>query len=329
QVECYQPLGDPRRPFPMTPRYSPHFTLPNVHRQPVAVAFDAPDIVSDTGLLTVRTLDQQLGYLADLARRLPDPRAQEFVTHPAQQILAQQVYQILADYPDCNDADALRTDPLFQTLAGADPRPDQPLACGSTLARFQYAFTRRQRELPEEDRPAFAEMYRARTDRIRILNEFLVDTFVRTRLAPPSSVILDIDPTDDPVHGRQALAGYHGYYQQHQYFPLLVFDGQSRFPLAAWLRPGTAAGVCGAVAVLGGLVAALRRAWPGVLIVVRGDCSLAGPALYEFCEAEGLLYAFGYASNAVLQRRTERALWELEEYYRWYSHREAHVQRFE
>src|SRR5262249_38700225 len=79
-----------------------------------------------------------------------------------------------ADYPDCNDADSLRTDPLFQTLAGADPGPDRPLACGSTLARFQYAFTRRQTELPAEDRPAFGEMYRARTDRIRLLNEFLV-----------------------------------------------------------------------------------------------------------------------------------------------------------
>jgi hypothetical protein len=313
----------------MTPRYSPHFTLPEVHRQPVAVAFDAPDIVTDTGLLTVRALDQRLGYLADLARRLPDPRAQEFVTHPAEEILAQQVYQILADYPDCNDADALRTDPLFQTLAGADPRPDRPLACGSTLARFQYAFTRRQIELPEEDRPAFGEMYRARTDRIRILNEFLVETFIRTRRQPPPYVILDIDPTDDPVHGGQALAGYHGYYQQHQYFPLLVFDGQSRFPLAAWLRPGTAAGACGAVAALRDLVTALRRAWPELLILVRGDSSLAGPALYEFCEAEGLLYAFGYASNAVLQRRTERALWELEEYDHWYGHREPHVQRFE
>jgi Transposase DDE domain group 1 len=313
----------------MTPRYSPHFTLPDVHRQPVAVAFDAPDIVSDTGLLTVRALDQRLGYLADLARRLPDPRAQQFVTHPAQEILAQQVYQILADYPDCNDADSLRTDPLFQTLAGADPRPDRPLACGSTLARFQYAFTRRQRELPEEDRPAYGEMYRARTDRIRILNEFLIDTFVRTRPKPPPYVIVDIDPTDDPVHGRQALAGYHGYYQQHQYFPLLVFDGVSRFPLAAWLRPGTAAGACGAVAALRGLVTALRRAWPGVLILVRGDSSLAGPALYAFCEAEGLLYAFGYASNAVLQRRTGRALWELELYYHFYGPREPHVQRFE
>src|SRR5947208_15109772 len=97
----------------MTPRYTPHFTLSKVHRQPVTVVFDAPDIVSDTGLLTVRDLDQRLGYLADLARRLPDPRAQAFVTHRAEEILAQQVYQLLADYADCNDADALRRDPLF------------------------------------------------------------------------------------------------------------------------------------------------------------------------------------------------------------------------
>jgi hypothetical protein len=304
-------------------------TLARLPRQPVAVAFDAPDIVSDTGLLTLRCLDQQLGYLADLARRLPDPRAQAFVTHPAEEILTQQVYQILADDPDCNDANALRSDPLFQVVSGAAPTADRPLACGSTLARFQYAFTRRQRQLPEEARPAFAEMYRARTDRIRILNEFLVDTFIRTRPAPPPYVILDIDPTDDPAHGNQALTGYHGYYQQRQYFPLLVFDGHSRFPLAAWLRPGTAAGACGAVDVLAGIVTALRRAWPGVLILVRGDCSLAGPVLYEFCERQGLLYAFGYASNAVLQRRTEHALADLELYHHFYGHREPHVQRFE
>jgi hypothetical protein len=313
----------------MTPRYTPHFTLARAHRQPVAVAFDGPDIVSDTGLLTVRDLDGRLGYLADLARRLPDPRAQDFVSHSAEEILAQQVYQILADYADCNDADALRNDPLFQVLAGAEPDPGRPLASGSTLARFQYAFTRRQRHLPEEDRPAFREMYQARTERLRVLNEFLVDTFIRTRAKPPAFVILDVDPTDDPAHGKQALAAYHGYYQQHQYFPLLVFDGSSRFPLAAWLRPGTASGACGAVGVLEEIVAALRRAWPEVLILVRGDSSLAGPALYEFCEGQGLLYAFGYASNAVLQRRTERALWELELYHHFYGRREPHVQRFE
>src|SRR6516225_5947503 len=105
----------------MTPRYSPHFSLTGLHRQPVAVAFDAPPIVSDTGLLSVRSLDNRLGYLADLARRFPDPRSQPFVTHSAEEILAQLVYQILADYADCNDADQLRSDPLFQVLAGADP----------------------------------------------------------------------------------------------------------------------------------------------------------------------------------------------------------------
>src|SRR5437764_12294544 len=155
----------------MTPRYTPHFTLARAHRQPVAVAFDGPDIVTDTGLLTVRDLDQRLGYLADLARRLPDPRAQDFVSHSAEEILAQQVYQILADYADCNDADVPRRDPLFQILAGAEPDPQRPLASGSTLARFQYAFTRRQRHLPEEDRPAFAQMYRARTQRLWAPNE--------------------------------------------------------------------------------------------------------------------------------------------------------------
>jgi DDE family transposase len=313
----------------MTPRYTPYINLPGIHRQPVSIAFDSPPIVADTGLLGLRDLDQKLGYLADLARRLPDPRSQQFVIHTSEQIITQQVYQILADYPDCNDADTRRTDPLFQVLAGVEPCPDHPLASGSTLARFQYAFTRRQGDLPEEDRPAFAEMYRARTERIPLINDFLIDTFIRTRVQPPAFVILDIDPTDDPAHGKQALTGYHGYYQQNQYFPLMIFDGESGFPLAAWLRPGVAAAACGAINVLAAIVTAVRRAWPDVLILVRGDSGLGGPDMYEFCESQGLLYAFGYASNAVLQQRTEQALWDLELYYRFYSHREPHVQRFE
>src|SRR5205085_6356208 len=145
---------------------------------------------------------------------------------------------------------------------------------------FQYAFTRRQLGIPEEDRPAFAEMYRARTDRIGILNAFLRDTFVRTRPRPPAYVILDIDPTDDPAHGRQALTGYHGYYQQHQYFPLLAFEGNSGFPLAAWLRPGRAGANWGVVETLDRIVQRLRAAWPDGLILVRGDNGGAGPDLY-------------------------------------------------
>jgi Transposase DDE domain group 1 len=313
----------------MTQRSCTDLTFFSRARQQVSVAFDGPDIVSDTGLLTLRDLDRRLGFLEELARRLPDPRAQEFVTHTTQDILVQQVYQILADYADCNDAAILRHDALFRTLVGRDPDDQRPLASGSTLARFQYAFTRRQLELPPEDRPAFREMYQARTHRLSLINQFLVDTFIRTRRQVPAYVILDLDPTDDPTHGRQALSGYHGYYQQHQYFPLLVFDGDSGFPLAAWLRPGTAHGALGAVAILEPIVCALRQAWPGVLILVRGDSGLAVPAVYEFCESWGLLYAFGYASNAVLQRRTQAALWHLEVTHFFVGPYEPHLQRFE
>jgi hypothetical protein len=293
------------------------------------VAFDGGRIVSDAGLLSLRALEKSLGLVADLARRLPDPRAPEFIHHSAEALLTQQVYQFLAGYPDGNDAEVLRDDPLFQILADVSPDADRPLASASTLNRFQYAYTRRQQEIPEEDRPAYRDMYTARSQRLDILNDFLLDWFLRTRRTPPLQVTIDLDGTDDPVHGQQALSGYHGYYQQHQYFPLLAFDGDSGFPLAAWLRPGRAGGSWGVLQTLDRLVRRLRSVWPDVLLVVRGDNGVAGPEVYEYCEAEGLLYAFGYASNAVLQRATEPALSDVELYYAFYGHREPWLQRFE
>jgi hypothetical protein len=142
-------------------------------------------------------------------------------------------------------------------------------------------------------------------------------------------VILDIDPSDDPTHGQQVLSFFHGYYDQHQYYPVFVFDGVSDFPLAAWLRPGTVHASCGAVTTLQPIVQALRAAWPDVTILVRGDSGLATPEVYAFCEAQGLLYAFGYSSNNVLKERTESALRDLETYYAFYQQREPSVQRFE
>lgn len=304
-------------------------TLWDLGKQQVTVAFDGGQLVTDAGLLAIRELDKGLGVLSELAQRLPDPRAQKYVTHTREAILTQQVYQILADYADCNDANRLRDDPLFQTVADVSPDSDQALASGSTLARFKQAYTRRQAELPLEERPVLREIDAARTHRLKILNDYLVELFIRTRRQQPPFVVIDLDPSDDPTHGQQVLTGFHGYFDQHQYFPLYAFDGDSGFPLAAWLRPGTVHASCGAVDTLQVIVRRLRAAWPNVVILVRGDTGLAVPALYEYCEAEGLLYAFGYASNEVLKARTDAALADLEEYYRWYSHRQAHVQRFE
>ncbi len=308
---------------------SEQLTLWDLGPQQVTIAFDGGQLVSDAGLLALRELDKALGVLSELAQRLPDPRAQQFVKHRREAILTQQVYQILADYADCNDANRVRRDPLFQTLADVAPQVDDPLASGSTLARFMQAFTRREADKPVEEREVLGEIDAAQTQRLKILNDYLPELFIRTRRQIPTFVIIDLDPSDDPTHGQQVLTGFHGYYDQHQYFPLYAFEGTTGFPLAAWLRPGTVPASCGAVSTLQAIVERLRAAWPQVLILVRGDTGLAVPELYEYCEAQGLLYAFGFASNEVLKARTASALADLEEYFRWYRHREPEVQRFE
>lgn len=307
----------------------PHLTLWNLGSQQLQVHFDAGPIVSDAGLLAVRALEKPLRVIADLAERLPDPRSPKFIHHSVEALLTQHLYQLLAGYPDCQDANALRDDPLFQILADLNPAAEQPLASASTLARFQYAYTRRQAELPRADRDVLLEQRAAQTGRIRILNDYLPDLFVRTRRAAPTEIILDIDASDDPTHGQQALSGYHGYYAQHQYFPLFVFDGATGFPLAAWLRPGTVHASCGAVEVLTLLVRQLRAAWPGVVLRLRADNGFGVPAIYDFCEREGLSYAISYASNPVLLRATACAAADIELYYALYGDRDPCVQRFE
>jgi hypothetical protein len=241
---------------------SDHFTLWQLGSQQLHLDFQGGTVVCDAGLLAVRALERPLRVIADLAQRLPDPRSPKFIRHSVEAILTQQVYALLAGYPDHNDADELRTDPLFQILADLSPGAEQPLASGSTLARFAYAYTRRDGEVPLQERDVLLEMRHAQVQRLHLLNDYLLDLFVRTRATAPAEVILDVDATDDPAHGGQALAGYHGYYQQHQYFPLLVFEGHSGFPLAACLRPGTLHASVGAVDLLDRLVRRLRAAWP-------------------------------------------------------------------
>jgi Transposase DDE domain group 1 len=308
---------------------SPHLTLWNVGPQQLHVRFDGGQVVTDTGLLAVRALERPLRIIADLAERLPDPRSPDYIHHSLETLLTQQVYQILAGYPDGNDAQTLRHDPLFHILADLSPDAEQPLASAATLTRFQYAYTRRQLDDDDDGTKVLLLRRAARIQRLHLLNDYLVDLFIRTRTTAPTEVILDIDASDDPTHGQQELSGYHGYYEQHQYFPLFVFDGHSGMPLAAWLRPGTVHASCGAVDILRALVARLRTAWPGVVIRLRADNGFAVPEVYDWCEQQGLHYAIGYASNPVLQRTTACAADDVELYYAFYGYRDPWVQRFE
>lgn len=275
-----------------------------VGSQRVTADFDGGQVVTDAGLLAIRQLDLELGVLAGAARCFPDPRAQDLITHSVEQLLTQRVYQALGGYHDGNDAQWLRSDPLYQTLAGVSPDADAPLASGSTCNRFLNAYTRREGERPPEDREVIYEQRQAQIDRIIGLNKYLVDLYIRTRRVRPERIIIDVDPTDDPAHGRQQLTLWHGYYDQNQYYPVLAFDGDSGLPLAAWLRAGNSGAACGVVDILREIVDHLRGVWPDIRILLRGDCGVGGPQVYEYCEAAGLSYAVGYAANEVLKRRT-------------------------
>jgi hypothetical protein len=186
---------------------SQHLTLWNLGPQQLLVDFQGGRLVAEAGLLTVRALERPLRVRADLAPLLADPRSPRFIHHSVEALLTQEVYALLAGYPDHHDANDLRDDALFQILAELSPDAQQPLASGSTLARFLYAYTRRQAQQPLEERDVLLEVRAAQLPRLRVVNNYLVDLFIRTRTAPPTELILDVDATDDATHGQQALSG--------------------------------------------------------------------------------------------------------------------------
>jgi hypothetical protein len=201
-------------------------------------------------------------------------------------MLRQRIYQIAAGYQDCDDADLLRNDPTFQTLVGkADPLASQP-----TLSRLEN----------HADWPS-----------IRRLSELGLKWFIQhayTKREVPPEIILDSDSTDDPCHGQQQLAFFHGKYDQHMYHPLFFFEAKTGSLLSARLRPGNAAASAGISGELKRLVPILKRRFPKSQISYRADAGSATPEIYTTLESLQILYAIGIGTNAVFQRTTERWL---------------------
>ncbi len=195
----------------------------------------------------------------------------------------QRVFGIACGYEDQNDADTLRADPLLKLVCGRRPEGDADLASQPTLSRFENAV----------DRHACRALAHA------LLGVYLRE---RGRDGRPRHIVLDIDSTDDPTHGAQEGAAYHGYYRQHMYHPLLVFDGETDQLVVALLRPGNAHASRGVLSVLRVLIRAIRARWPGVAVEVRADGGCAVPALYDFCESADLGYTSGLIPHPRLQK---------------------------
>ncbi len=249
---------------------------------PLAVDFEGGRLTSDGGWAWVEEADRALGLCAGLAAAVHDRRTRRG-RHALVDLLRQRIYQIAGGYEDQDDADTLRTDPLLKLVCGRLPATGPDSASQPTFSRLESALSA--------------------TDCYRLalaLGE--VYARERERVGVPRRIALDFDGTDDPTHGAQEGAAYHGYYRQHMYHPLLVFDGETGQLVTAVLRPGTAHAGHGAVAVLKRVGRALRAGWPEVAIEVRADSGFARPEVYAFCEAERLTHAIGLVPNPRLER---------------------------
>jgi Transposase DDE domain group 1 len=244
------------------------------------VRFDLGRLTADGGLPWLAEAEAALGLCAGFAAAVPDWR-RGLVRHSLETLVRQRVFQIACGYPDQDDADALRADPLLKLVCGRSPTTGADLASQPTMSRLENAVDGRT---------------------CARLADVLFACYLRERgrAGPPRRLLLDIDSTDDPTHGAQEGTAYHGFYRQHMYHPLLVFDGDTDQLLVAALRAGNAHASQGLVPLLGALVPALRARWPGVPIEVRVDGGAAGPELYARCEGLGVTYTVGLPPNARL-----------------------------
>jgi hypothetical protein len=253
-------------------------------------AFDGGRISSDSGLVWLSKMDREMDLCEAISECVPEWRKRRG-QHSILSLVRQRVFQIACGYEDQNDSDALREDPLLKAACGSLPESGRDLASQPTICRLENAATRRSCHRMAE---VLFELY---------LSE-------RGKDGPPERVLLDFDSTDDPTHGDQEGSYYHGYYKQHMYHPLLVFDGHTGHLVTALLRAGNTHASNASVAVLKRIVSRLRSRWPEVGIEVRADAGFAVPDVYDYCESEGITYTIALITNPRLEEMGRELLEE-------------------
>jgi hypothetical protein len=282
----------------MTTDCIPHqFEFQGMTRRVVVASFDGGTLSSDGGVLLLAEVDRRLGLLEQFAACFKDHRNPDLVEHSVEELVRQRVFGLALGYEDLNDHDELRTDPLLASVVGkADPtgsdrRQEQdrgkPLAGKSTLNRLEWGTVKQDR-------------YRKISLDTKAVDSFFVDVFLAAHQKAPAEIVLDLDATDDPLHGDQEGRFFHGYYGGYCYLPLYIFCGSHL--LCARLREANVDASCGAVTELERIVAQLRQRWPEVRIIVRGDSGFAREELMSWCESHSVDFVLGLARNARLQR---------------------------
>jgi hypothetical protein len=258
---------------PFLPGLSP------VAGKPVQVTFDAGRLTSDGGVLLLAEIERHLGLAERLAHCIEDPRAPERVQHGLAEMIRFRALLIAAGYADANDCDALRADPAFKMAVGRLPESDAELCSQPTMCRL-------------ENLPGPIALKRMRAAMI----ELFCDSFTEV----PRRIVLDIDDTEDRVHGGQQLSLFHAHYDSRCFLPMHIYEATTGKPVAVILRPGKTPSGAEVALVLRHVVKAIRAHWPRVEILIRGDSHYARHEAMTWCEHNRVGYVFGLAGNQVL-----------------------------
>lgn len=256
--------------------------LPPVCGKPVHVAFDGGQLTSDAGVLLLGEIDRRLGISERLARCIEDPRAPERVEHSFAEMIRFRAIAIAAGYPDANDCDTLRGDPAFKMAVGRLPESGSDLCSQPTISRLE--------NLPGPT--ALKRMMVA-----------MVDLFCDSFTQVPRRILLDIDDTEDRVHGGQQLSLFHAHYDSRCFLPIHIYEATTGKPVAMILRPGKTPDGAEVAMVLRHVVRAIRARWPRVEITVRGDSHYGRVEAMAWCECNRVGYIFGLGGNKVLLRQ--------------------------
>src|SRR5579863_1350548 len=265
------------------------FDFGEVEGRAVEAAFDAGLVTSEAGALLLGATDRAIDLVGRFADCFRDHRRPDLIEHTVGTLIGQRVFGIALGYEDLNDHDELRHDPLMAVLAGkleAKREDCAPVAGKSTLNRLELS-----RNEPSR--------YHKIAYDAAAIEALPVTLFLEAHKRAPAQIILDLDATDDPLHGHQEGRFFHGYYDCYCYLPLYVFCG--RHLLAAKLRRSNIDGSAGAVEEVARIVAQLRRRWPRVRILLRGDSGFARETLMAWCEANRVDFLLGLARNQRLE----------------------------
>ena len=264
-------------------------------KREVVGRFDGGPITSDGGGLLLRETEQATGIIAQFAGCFTDHRDPDLIEHTVEELVAQRIYALALGYEDLNDHDDLRHDPLLAVLVGKkDPLgrdrvreqdKGKALAGKSTLNRL---------ELTPARANSASRYKKISADRQAVLRLF-TDLFLQSYEAPPERIVLDLDATDDPIHGHQAGRFFHGYYKNYCYLPLYIFCGDHL--LSARLRPSNIDASAGSVKELERIVGQIRAQWPHVQIVIRADSGFCRERIMAWCEANDVDFVLGLAKN--------------------------------